>query len=166
MRYRKQLVAAQLGVLDSHDVSRFLSLCGGDERRHRLAVLFQMCFPGMPSVFYGDELGVAGVLEADYRSPMPWQGGDAESLAFYKRAIALRRTLAPLQRGEFRALDARRGSGLFAFAREYGGERVHGALHCSERAENFAPAGEKLGSEGLAGGKIGPYGFAVSIERG
>ena len=166
MRYRKQLVAAQLGVLDSHDVSRFLSLCGGDERRHRLAVLFQMCFPGMPSVFYGDELGVAGVLEADYRSPMPWQGGDAESLAFYKRAIALRRTLAPLQRGEFRALDARRGSGLFAFAREYGGERVNVALNCSERAENFAPAGELLWSEGLAGGKIGPYGFAVSIERG
>ena len=125
-----------------------------------------MCFPGMPSVFYGDELGVAGVLEADYRSPMPWQGGDAESLAFYKRAIALRRTLAPLQRGEFRALDARRGSGLFAFAREYGGERVNVALNCSERAENFAPAGELLWSEGLAGGKIGPYGFAVSIERG
>lgn len=57
-----------------------------------------MCFPGMPSVFYGDELGITGILEADYRSPMPWQGGDTESLAFYKRAIALRRTLAPLQR--------------------------------------------------------------------
>ena len=68
--------------------------------------------------------------------------------------------------GEFRALDARRGSGLFAFAREYGGERVNVVLNCSERAENFAPAGEMLWSEGLAGGKIGPYGFAVSIERG
>lgn len=166
MRYRKQLVAAQLSVLDSHDVSRFLSLCGGDERRQRLAVLFQMCFPGMPSVFYGDELGITGMLEADYRSPMPWQGGSAESLAFYKRAIALRRTLAPLQRGEFRALDARRGSGLFAFAREYEGERVIVALNCSERTENFAPAGEMLWPEGLIGGKIEPYGFAVSIERG
>ena len=166
VRYRKQLVAAQLGVLDSHDVSRFLSLCGGNERRHRLTVLFQMCFPGMPSVFYGDELGITGVLEADYRSPMPWQGGNAESLAFYKRAIALRRTLAPLQRGEFRTLSAERGSGLFAFAREYEGERVNVALNCSERTENFAPAGEMLWSEGLIGGKIEPYGFAVSIERG
>ena len=167
VRYRKQLVAAQLGVLDSHDVSRFLSLCGGDERRHRLAVLFQMCFPGMPSVFYGDELGITGVLETDYRSPMPWQGaGDAELFAFFKKAVALRRTQPPLQRGEFRTLSAERGTGLFAFAREYEGERVAVALNCSERTETFTPAGEMLWSEGLVGGKIEPYGLQFPSRGG
>lgn len=52
MRYRKQTVYAQLNLLDSHDVSRFRSLCR-DEESFRLAVIFQMTFPGMPSVFYG-----------------------------------------------------------------------------------------------------------------
>lgn len=61
-------------------------------------MLFQLCFPGIPSVFYGDELGASGLVEADYRRPMPWQGGNEKLLAFYRRAIALRRELAPLSR--------------------------------------------------------------------
>lgn len=166
MRYRRQLVPAQLNLLDSHDVGRFLSLCGGDARRYRLAVLFQLCFPGIPSVFYGDELGASGLVEADYRRPMPWQGGNEKLLAFYRRAIALRRELAPLRRGDFRCISAERGSGLFAFSREYGGERVYVAVNCSDRAEKCALPGEKLWSEGLEADKIGPYGFAVTVSRG
>ena len=166
MRYKKQLVAAQLGVLDTHDVSRFLSLCGGDLKRYRLAVLFQLCFPGVPSIFYGDELGVSGVLEEDYRRPMPWGAGDAELFEFFKKAIALRRSQPALQRGEFRVLSAERGSGLFAFAREHAGERITLALNCSEREAAFTPPGETLWSEGASGGMIGPYGFAVALSRG
>ena len=166
MRYKKQLVAAQLGVLDTHDVSRFLSLCGGDRRRYKLAVLFQLCFPGVPSIFYGDELGAEGLAEEDYRRPMPWDGGDTELLSFFKRAIALRRGLAALQRGEFRLLCAQRGSGLFAFARECAGERVKVYINCSDSAADCDVEGGTLFSEGLGGGKIGPYGFAVTQERG
>lgn len=73
MRYREQSVFAQMNLLDSHDVSRFSSLCGGDEEAYELAVLFLMTFPGMPSVFYGDELGVTGLCEDDYRQAMPWE---------------------------------------------------------------------------------------------
>lgn len=58
MRYRVQTVPAQLNLLDSHDVSRFLSLCNGDTTRYKLAILFMMTFVGMPTVFYGDELGI------------------------------------------------------------------------------------------------------------
>ena len=73
MRYKRQIAATQLNLLDSHDVSRFLDLCGGDVRRLKLAVMFMCCFPGMPCVFYGDELGVAGadecVLVFERKSP-------------------------------------------------------------------------------------------------
>lgn len=72
MRYRMQMTPAQMNLLDSHDVSRFLSLCGGDMRRYRLTILFMMTFVGMPTVFYGDELGVQGLSEEEYRCPMPW----------------------------------------------------------------------------------------------
>ena len=71
MRYRRQVAYGQLNLLDSHDVSRFLSLCGKDARKMKLAVLFQMTFVGMPCVFYGDEKGMTGVLEEEYRQPMP-----------------------------------------------------------------------------------------------
>lgn len=81
MRYRKQTVYAQLNLLDSHDVSRFRSLCR-DEESFRLAVIFQMTFPGMPSVFYGDEVGLTGILEEEYRQPMPWDTLDESSPLF------------------------------------------------------------------------------------
>ena len=83
MRYRAQTVYAQLNVLDTHDVSRFLSICKEDKNKYKLAVLFQMTFPGMPSIFYGDELEISGVLEKDYRKPMPW-GKKSDLFEFYK----------------------------------------------------------------------------------
>lgn len=63
MRYRVQIITAQLNLLDSHDVSRFLSLCNGDTTKYKLAMIFMMTFVGVPTVFYGDELGIQGILE-------------------------------------------------------------------------------------------------------
>ncbi len=166
-RYRVQLLPAQLNLLDSHDVSRFLSLCGGDVQPYRLAVLFLMCFVGMPTIFYGDELGLQGVLEAEYRAPMPWQGGDRALLEFFRRAIALRRELPPLRRGDFRVLSAQPGSGLLVFSRSFGGQRVTVALNCSPGAAALPPlAGRTHWAEGLEDGGLAGFGFAVLVDAG
>lgn len=85
MRYRMQMTPAQMNLLDSHDVSRFLSLCGGDMRRYRLAILFMMTFVGMPTVFYGDELGVQGLSEEEYRCPMPWDNENSTLCTFSRK---------------------------------------------------------------------------------
>jgi len=127
-RYRKNLTYAQLNLLDSHDVSRFLSLCGGDKEKFKLAVLFQMCFVGIPSVFYGDEQGISGVLEDEYRHHMIWDG-DAELFDFYRKAIALRKQYPALRRGRFRTLCV--NGRVFAFERACGAERIIVALNTS-----------------------------------
>ena len=115
MRYRKQMIPAQLNLLDSHDVSRFLSLCGGDVRRYRLAALFQLTFPGMPSIFYGDELGAMGVREEEYRRAMPWADGDVALWDFFPPCHrAARRAHAALRGGSFRVF-ARRIRGTAAY---------------------------------------------------
>lgn len=164
-RYRVQLLPAQLNLLDSHDVSRFLSLCGGDVRPYRLAILFLMSFVGMPTVFYGDELGVQGILEAEYRAPMPWQGGDRALRSFFQRAIAMRHELAPLRRGDFRVLRAESGSGLLAFARRFGGETVTAALNCApEPAALPILPGAEYWAEGLEKGELAGFGFAVLVD--
>ena len=158
MRYRVQMPYAQMNLLDSHDVSRFLTVCGGDMRRYRLAVLFLMTFVGMPTVFYGDELGVTGATEAEYRAPMPWCGGDKQLYDFFRRAIALRRERPELRRGDFRVLSAEKGSGLFAFTR--GGVTV--CLNASDdMAQLPGVTGVPLGADGLDGGRLAPWGFAV-----
>ena len=134
MRYRKQTTFAQLNVLDSHDVSRFLSVCGGDEARYRLAVLFQMSYPGMPSIFYGDEQGIEGVLECDYRSPMPWGQKAPQLYSFFHDVISLRHEQELLRRGNFRIVEAAAGSKVFAFERYLGGDVIRVIMNASEEA--------------------------------
>ena len=166
MRYRAQLVPAQLNLLDSHDVSRFLSACHGDTAKYKLAVLFQMTFVGMPTVFYGDELGMQGVTEEEYRSPMPWNGGDSELYGFFRKAIALRRELLPLRRGDFRMLSAQPLSGLLVYSRSAENQRV---TVCLNRGPATADLPGYYGSlcwaEHLTENHLSPHGFAIFIDE-
>lgn len=162
MRYRVQTVPAQLNLLDSHDVSRFLSLCNGDTTKYKLAILFMMTFVGMPTVFYGDELGIQGILEEEYRHPMPWNGGDAELRAFFKKAIAMRHELAPLRRGDFRIVSAEQGSGLIVFIRKLGNQTVTVCINHGKGSVDLPEiAGSLYWSDGLNGKTLAASGFAV-----
>ena len=160
LRYRVQTVPAQLNLLDSHDVSRFLSLCGGDTARYRLAVLFQMTFVGMPTLFYGDELGIQGILEEEYRHPMPWGGGNRALHGFFKEAIAMRRDLAPLRRGDFRMITA--ADRLLVYRRRFENQAVTVCINMGDAPTSLPPIpGEVYWAEGLAGSTLASRSFAV-----
>ena len=58
--YAREVIEVQYNLLSSHDEPRFLTMVSGDKRRLQLATLFQMCYPGAPSVYYGDEIGLQG----------------------------------------------------------------------------------------------------------
>ena len=165
MRYRLQMLPAQLNLLDSHDVSRFLSLCGGDTAGYRLAVLFMMCFVGMPTVFYGDELGVQGIREEEYRAPMPWETGNLSLLAFFRKAIAMRHALAPLREGDFRVLSAETGSRVFCFRRSFGEDAVTVTVNAGDAPADIPVSAEKLyWAEGLEDNTLSSGGFAITCH--
>ncbi|MDR3051477.1 MAG: glycoside hydrolase family 13 protein [Oscillospiraceae bacterium] len=165
MRYKTQALPAQLNLLDSHDVSRFLSLCGGDTDKMELAVLFQMTFIGMPCVFYGDERGMAGVAEDEYRRPMPWAAVETPLQETYRRMIALRREHPALSRGRFETVAAR--GRLYAYARVWQGERVTVFLNAGDTdADISAPEGGEMRlQKGLRGGRLAPRGYAAFAGR-
>jgi neopullulanase len=107
--YAPEINAVQLNLLDSHDTPRLLTLCGGDASSVRLATLVQMTVGGAPSVYYGDEIGMAGEHDPDCRRAFPWDRRDAwdESLlAFFRGAIALRHAHPALRRGSFAVVGA------------------------------------------------------------
>jgi len=163
-RYKKQMTPAQLNLLDSHDVSRFLSLCHGDTEMYRLALLFMMTFVGMPTLFYGDELGIQGVLEEEYRQPMLWQGGDGALSSFVRKAIAMRRELAALRRGDFRMLQAEPGSGRIVFLRRFAGQTVTVCIHREETPAPVPPMeGTPYWQEGVREDSFTGKGFAVFV---
>lgn len=121
MRYKKQMLPAQLNLLDGHDTCRFLSLCGGNLEKMELAILFQMTFIGMPCVFYGDEKGMTGWTEPEYRRPMPWNL-DSPLMEIYGRLIALRKKHPALTRGSFETMAAK--GMMLHYARSYQEERI------------------------------------------
>ena len=167
MRYRLQTVPAQLNLLDSHDVNRFLTLCGGNLKSYRLAILFQMTFVGMPTVFYGDELGTQGLLEEEYRRPMPWKNGDRELLAFFRKAIAMRQELMALRRGDFRIVSAQKGSSLLIYSRRYQNQTVTVCLNCGA-APAALPAlpGRLYWADSLENQILFADGFGIFVDEG
>lgn len=110
---------AQFNLLDSHDTARFLSIADGDETSLRLALLLLMTLPGVPCIYYGDEIGMTGGRpDAQARRSFPWDHPERWNhglLAFFREAIRLRRAHPALQTGAFQRLYA--DDALYAFAR-------------------------------------------------
>ncbi|MEP6939429.1 MAG: glycoside hydrolase family 13 protein, partial [Rudaea sp.] len=137
--YPPQAFYATMNLLSTHDTARALydfgykddhadaATIGLAKQRLRLAVFFQMIFPGAPTVFYGDEVGVTGGDDPFNRVTYPWadRGGkpDLALLAEFKRLIRLRKDEPVLRRGSIEApafIDdhvialVRRGAGKWA----------------------------------------------------
>lgn len=166
MRYRKNMTYGQLNLLDSHDVSRFYSVCGEDVKAFRLAVIFQMLFVGIPSIFYGDEQGIDGIEELDYRTGMRWDERLPLYL-FYQKLIALRKEFSVCAEGEFRTICADKGSMLYGFKRyKKGLPSLHIYLNAGEEAVTF-PVQEHyklLWAEDYKAKMLAGKGFAIFCE--
>lgn len=165
-RYPTGITQGQLNLLDSHDVSRFLSLCGNDFRRLRLAEVFLFTAPGAPCVFYGDELGMTGVSEPDYRSAMPWDIPPEDLRPLFHDLIALRNKNDALALGTFRSVWVE-GS-LYIYQREWEGNTVTVALNAGP-AEATLPLLNTPDSTPILRwmyrhGVLGPFGCAVWSE--
>ena len=120
--------------LGSHDTPRFLTRAGGNENRLRAAVFFQMTQPGVPIIYYGDELGLAGGPDPDCRRPMPWSKTEGNTLlAYYKQLIRLRNSSEALRHGSFTTWLAGPG-GLYAYLRKSETQEALVAFNTSDAA--------------------------------
>jgi cyclomaltodextrinase len=130
--YKPEITYAQLNLLDSHDTPRFLSCSGGDKNALKLAWLFLFAYPGAPSIYYGDEIGMDGKHDPDCRKSFPWDESkwDKNLLEYAKGVIALRTENAALRRGDFTRLWST--DGVYVFSRALDGQTLFIALNASE----------------------------------
>jgi neopullulanase len=127
--YPREAALAQLNLLDSHDMPRFLTLVRGDEAAFRLATVFQMTYPGAPSIYYGDEIGIEGGPDPDCRRSFPWDEGrwNHALRAFVKQCIRIRKAHPALRQGAFIPLYARKG--VLVYVRSLHKDRLVVALN-------------------------------------
>jgi glycosidase len=54
--------------LENHDMDRFMSVVGGDQRKARIGAALTVLMRGTPSIYYGQELGMRGRIDARVKS--------------------------------------------------------------------------------------------------
>ncbi|MDR2296446.1 MAG: 4-alpha-glucanotransferase, partial [Clostridiales Family XIII bacterium] len=180
--YPREYFFSCLNLIGSHDKPRVLSVLGGISvdaersewekqtlrlndaerdlagRRLKLLSVWQMTFPGVPSVFYGDEAGAEGLGDPYNRVPFPWGREDAELLDRYRAVGLLRAEHALFRRGEFVSHGGYRH--MYAFCRQGEGERalvfLNGSHSESEEASIALAWDETVFIELLSGEALEP----------
>jgi 4-alpha-glucanotransferase len=128
--YPREHFYAMMNLIGTHDVPRILTLLGeappdttlsiAEQAKYRLTApqktlakarlkmlsLWQMTFPGVPCVYYGDEAGNQGYKDPFNRGTYPWGQEDRELLDWYKQVIAIRNQFDALRTGEWIPLTA------------------------------------------------------------
>ena len=114
--YPWEIQLAQLNLLSSHDIARVVSVVSEDQASFELAVLLQMTFPGPPSIYYGDEVGLLGGPDPDCRRIFPAKDKWNQALLkLHRDLIALRQAHPALRIGNYKVLATQ--ADVYVFAR-------------------------------------------------
>ena len=118
---------AQMNLLGSHDTVRVLTALGGessdgisnailrdkrlDKKTYHLAqkklasaYTVLATIPGIPSIYYGDEVGIEGYSDPFNRRTYPWGRENQYLLEHYKKIGKIRRDNTIYKRGDFKLL--------------------------------------------------------------
>ncbi len=115
-RFLTPSLQCSMNELSNHDHSRFLtrtnhkvgrvdSLGSGAASENvnkgimKEAVVVQMTWPGAPTLYYGDEVGVCGFTDPDNRRTYPWGNEDRELLEFHREMIRIHKENQALRTG-------------------------------------------------------------------
>jgi glycosidase len=77
LRLQRELPAHRWSpFLRNHDQTRTVTALGGEVARARMAATLLLTLPGLPFVYYGEEIGMSGDKpDPRLRTPMPWSRG-------------------------------------------------------------------------------------------
>lgn len=150
--------------LTNHDQNRTLSTLGSIAKAKTAASIY-LTLPGIPYLYYGEEIGMSGSKPDQYiRTPMQWNGNanagftsgnpwirvnsdytwtnteselaDSSSiLHWYKKLIALRNQEAALRLGDYEGL-ASSAQPVLAFLRKYQGRTLLIIVNTGQDAQN------------------------------
>jgi alpha-glucosidase len=82
-------LTASMVLLDSHDTARMRTVVMGDRAAHLSAITTMLSYPGVPSIFAGDEIGLEGSWGEDARRTINWDDRSGWDHDFQKEVTAL-----------------------------------------------------------------------------
>ena len=107
--------------IGTHDTKRILSECDGSFQKVALAFALLFMTPGVPCIYYGDEVGLYGEKDPDNRRFYPWETPNKELMKVCQNWATIRRSHDSLLTGECHFLYHTKDN-LFAIYRFTQGE--------------------------------------------
>lgn len=147
MLYRNQTNQMQFNILDSHDTPRLLTEANEDKDVMKQAMAFTYIQPGVPCLYYGDEIGLTGGMDPDCRKCMVWEEEkqDRDLHRFVKELNGIRKEQQKiLSEGTVYWRQVSEESGVIIFERMLGGEAIRGAFNTGEHTARVELIGEAL----------------------
>ena len=128
--YPPEAWAGCFNMLGSHDRERILTLLGSEDSVKFAAALLY-CLPGVPVLYYGDEVCLEGGKDPDNRRSFPWEqlAAKKEMTEHFRMLGRLRNGSETLKKGSFSAFEGE--SGTLVVERTFGPET---AVFCFDRA--------------------------------
>jgi len=150
--YPHAALHAMMNLLSTHDTARLLTVVGGKESfgmskkemaetyiqdseiefvkfKLKAASLLQFTLCGVPSIYYGDEIGMQGYIDPLNRRCYPWGKEDKELLSWYKFLGDIRSSYSAFSCGEFEEIYC--AEGVYVFKRFDDNSEVLIALNMS-----------------------------------
>ncbi|AOF48186.1 glycoside hydrolase family 13 protein [Tetragenococcus halophilus] len=147
MLYRDQTNQVQFNVLDSHDTPRLLTQAQEDKELMKQVLVFTYLQPGVPCLYYGDEIGMTGGADPLCRKCMVWKEDeqDQELFQFVKKLIALRKTWQKMiSQARMDWQETNEENGLLILERKLNGETLQAIFNTGKQEMNLAITGEIL----------------------
>ena len=133
------------------------------EERLKAAAFLQFVLPGMPCVFYGDEVGTEGFEDPFCRSYFRWDRVEGSTLlSFFKELSRVRRDSKALTYGDVR-VDTDAGGRVW-IRRAYGDTSVCAVLNAGNSAEISLPGKILFSHKAVCSERVitlEQYGFAL-----
>ncbi len=171
MLYRDQTNQIQFNVLDSHDTPRLLTETKEDKELMKQVLAFTYIQPGVPCLYYGDEVGMTGGMDPDCRKCMIWEEKeqDLNLHQFIKELISVRKTNQKiLSEGTIHWKQVSEDSGVIVFERKLDGVVLTGIFNTGTKEVRAEKAGDILLSNLVEASdttvEVAPRGFALFIQ--
>lgn len=116
----------------------------------KTASLLQFTLPGVPSIYYGDEIGMQGMKDPFNRACFTWNDMNEELYKWYKRLGEIRRGCKAFVNGEIKIIHAH--AGAVAYLRTCSENSVLTAVNISPNAVDIEAGAEWDNSYSFFGG--------------
>lgn len=103
--------------ISSHDTERVITILHHHQMLLKLAIVMQMTLPGLPVIYYGDEVGIDGENDPLCRKTMNWDLINNDIHQFTNSLIELRKSSFALSKGEYKSVFL--DFNIYSFLRVY-----------------------------------------------